>query len=284
MKRLLTLALGVAAMFTSCQKEETGLSPQGNEVTFNLAVDNGMATRAGEETPSRYIMELYTVESGTATLSERTEQAGTDFTVILKEETEYQALFYADYGTAADDTEDGNQYNASNLKALTIQEQPTKPCFAGAVAFTYDSQASEKTYLNPTLTHAVSQVNFVQGDEDFTQGNNKLSVAFPRRNQYDVQTGIASTLSENPIWYHFYDIAQASSNSTIGTSYIFATSSEPTVVDLSITFAGQWKAITNVPFQANYRTNIKGLFNNTYNSKITIDSEEGYDGNNDVDL
>lgn len=269
------------ALSNGCQKAETELSPETTEVTFNLAVDNSMATRSGDDaTITRYIMEIYTdISSG---YDSRVEQATGSFTVTLKEDEEYDILFYADYGTAEGND---NEYNATSLKALQVAKQPTMPCFAGSVNFTYDSEAApaDKTYLNPTLTHAVSQVNFVQGDEDFAGDGNTLTVTLPQTFSYNAATGEVSEIASTETTLSFSDIGQNNSNQTIGQSYIFANPSAQTIMQgVKIQFNNEEeKSLDNVPFQMNYKTNISGLFNNTYNSELTVTSEDAYGDDND---
>ncbi len=274
MKKLLTLALGVVAMLTSCQKAETGVSPQTNEVTFNLAVDN--TTRSGGDTPTRYIMEIYTDIS--SAYDSRVEQATGSFTVMLKEDEEYDILFYADYGTPQGNE---NEYDAASLKALQVEKQPTKACFAGSVNFTYDSQATdlEKTYLNPTLKHAVAQVNFVQGAEDFLEDGNSLTVTLPQTFSYNAATGEVSEIASTETTLSFTGIAKENSEMTIGQSYIFANPSAQTIMQgVTIQFNDEEeKSIDNVPFQANSKTNINGLYNNMYNSIFTAVSSADWE-------
>ncbi len=286
MKKILTLALGVVAMLTSCQKAEIELSPETNEVTFNLAVDNSVDTRSGDDaTITRYIMEVY-APSAVSSFISRVEQSSSTFIVSLTEGTEYLFYFYADYGTVAEDTEEGNEYDASALSYLLVQSQPTMPCFVAVENIKpYSSTAEDKSFLTPTLTHAVSQVNFVQGDEDFAEGGNTLTVTIPKTYSYNVNGGAITEIADTETTFTFENIAAASKGETIGTSYIFAKKSDATVMDITVQFNNEEaKTVSNVPFQKNYKTNISGLFNGTYSSELTVTSEDTYGDDNNATL
>ncbi len=285
MKNFFTImALGIVAMLAGCQKEDVSNTSSTNSVTFDVAIDSKVATRSGDD-PSRYIMEIYTITDNLETLSQRIEQSSSSFNVILKERTEYRMLFFADNGSVVADNEDGNEYDASNLKALVIAQQPTSVCYAGSVNFTYNSGDADKSYLSPTLKHAVAQVNFVQGADNFVADNNSLQV--------EVSTSYSLNIADNSVTnlntateYTFDGIAQNMSGKNIGTSYVIANSAAQSIVELGITFNEEAKkTIANVPFQMNYRTNLTGVFSNMYTSALTITSTEGWDEpNNNTDL
>ena len=280
-RKLLAMALGIAAMLTGCQKEDLGQSSALNgTATFSVAVDNGIATRAEVEAPTRYIMEVYQVAnpadvaSGTA---QRFEETTGSFDVVLKEGTNYVCLFWADYGT-----KDGtsNEYSTDNLTAVSVASQATKEAFGGSVRFTYDSEATDKSYLNVTLTHAVAQVNFKQIN-DFTTDNNTLKVEYPKTFALNLDgnktTEILTSEASTKTTHTFTGIAKASANKTIGTSYIIVADASKTVMDITATFNSEVRPVTNVPFQRNYKTNITGAYSNLYTSELTITCDDEWE-------
>lgn len=275
------MALGIAAMFSGCQKEDSaGLTNPGNgKATFHVAVDNGVQTRAEPaKSPTRYIMEVYEVATPDAAVSgtpqQRYEAATGSFEVVLKEGTHYACLFWADYGAP-----DGNTsgYDASDLKAVSANGQPANMAFGGAVRFTYDSQETTKSYLSPVLTHSVAQVNFKQ-TEDFTAADNTLTVVFPKKFSLNLDGNAVREVISPSVTYTFTGIAKESKNATIGTSYIIAADAGQTVMDIKTTFNGEVeKTITNVPFQRNYKTNITGAYSNLYETALSVTCDDAWE-------
>lgn len=276
------MALGIAAMFTGCQKEDSaGLTnPDNGKATFHVAVDNGVQTRASAPTapPTRYIMEVYEVATADAAVSgtpqQRYEAATGSFEVVLKEGTHYACLFWADYGALGENT---SGYDASDLKAVSANGQPADMAFGGAVRFTYDSQATTKSYLSPVLTHSVAQVNFKQ-TENFTAANNTLEVEFPKTFSLNLDGNVVREVISPSVTYTFTGIAKESKNATIGTSYIIAADAGQTVMDIKTTFNGEVeKTITNVPFRRNYKTNITGAYSNLYETALSVTCDDAWE-------
>lgn len=283
-RKLLTLALGIAAMFTGCQKEDSaGLTnPDNGKATFHVAVDNGVQTRAATpaDAPTRYIMEVYTVATQDAAVSGKCQQhleAATGFfEVSLKEGTHYVCLFWADYGTPRGSS---NEYYASDLKFVRPKNGlATSMAFGGSVRFTYDSQETDKSYLTPTLTHSVAQVNFKQ-TEDFTAAGNTLTVTFPKGFTLNLDGNKAmENIGSTGFSYTFTDIAKESENTTIGTGYIIAPDAGQTVMDITTTFNSEvTKTITNIPFQRNHKTNITGAYSNLYETALSVTCDDAWE-------
>lgn len=267
----------------SCQKSEglTEVAPDG-KATFNVAVDNGVATRATVNDLTRYIMEVYEVTTTNAPVSgtpqQRYEEATGSFTVILKEGANYACLFWADYGT-----KDGtsNDYITADLKAVKVASQAKAMAFGGSVRFTYDSKATTKPYLTPTLTHSVAQVNYKQ-TEDFTAEGNSLTVEFPKTYSLNLDGNVATEIQAESAsvkaTHSFTSIAKASKDKTIGTSYIIAADATQTVMDITATFNSEVvKTIANVPFQRNYKTNIKGAYSNFYETTLSVTCSDAWE-------
>lgn len=283
MKGKFLLALvSMAAMFTGCNKENVDDFATGKQPTsFNVSVDGGVQTRADvippAEAPSRYVMEIYKgATAAGGTLVSHTEQATGTFTdVVLDNAQEYTVLFWADYGTpSADGTHPvANEYNASDLKVAKIAKQPTKAAFAGLSRFTVGT-TEESVYTQVTLTHAVAQVNFKQ-TEALTKENNELVVKYPKSYSLNVDGNAVTEVAGEVTQTFTYNKKEIG---TLGTSYIIAATSTPkTMLDITATLNGETaKAVSNVPFERNFRTNISGAYSDKYNATMKVTCEEDW--------
>ncbi len=274
-------------MLSSCEKRSGDALVQQDATVFSIGIENKAVTRAGDNTPTRYIMELYETATLGAPISgspiRRVEQSSGEFPAILEEGKNYTALFYADYGTPADGTEEGNDYNAADLRALSIAVQPTNVCYAGSDSFTYISANSDKPYLTQVLTHAVAAVNFVQS-ENLIEENSFLSVDFPTTYSFDISSGTTTDLAK-PVRYYYGPISSCSANNTIATFYVIASSTAQTILNLEYYFNSiETQLITNVPFRRNYRTNIKSAFGKLYNASLVVTCEDEWDATHNTDL
>lgn len=288
MKRKFLLALtGIAVILASCNKEEVG-NADSNSTTkksFTINVDNGVQTRAKVTDLTRYVMEVYEGTSATGTPEVHKEQAtGVFNNVILKDGQTYTVLFWADYGTPSTDGTNpaGNEYNASDLKVARVADgkQATKVAFAGASKFTVGTD-NEDVYTAVKLTHAVAQVNFMQ-NEALTSDVNTLVVKYPESYSLNVDdmsvTKIAGEVSHS-FTYSSKEVG------TLGTSYIIAaTGTTKTVMDITATMtsggATNSKAVTAIPFECNYRTNIYGAYSNLYNSTLSVTCDTQWETTN----
>lgn len=286
MKNKLLLALvGMAAMFTGCNKENVDDFATGKQATsFNVSVDGGVKTRGEvtppEEAPSRYVMEIYkgATAAGGTFVSHKEQATGTFTDVVLDNAQEYTVLFWADYGTPSTDGthQANNEYNASDLKAAVIAKQPTKAAFAGMSRFTVGGAIEESVYTKVTLDHAVAQVNFKQ-TEALTAANNTLVVSFDKSCSLNVDGNVATEIS-GAVEYTFTRNGDKTAG-TLGTSYIIAATGEPkTMLEITATLNGETpKAISNVPFERNFRTNISGAYSDKYNATLKATCEDEWE-------
>ena len=133
--QILVTLLGIAAMLTGCSQEDGTLAPSENKTaSFTVAVDDGVVTRAGTETPTRYIMEVYEAETSTGQAhATPVVQSSNTFNVTLKNNQDYTILFWADYGTV-ENTGSANEYDASALRAVKVVDRKvaTNAAFAGS--------------------------------------------------------------------------------------------------------------------------------------------------------
>lgn len=287
MKRNFLFALvGIIAMLTSCNKEEVGSLATNKTTNFNVSVDGGVKTRANVTDLTRYVMEVYKgATAATGTLVMHKEQATGVFSdILLDNAQEYTVLFWADYGTpSADGTHNAaNEYNAADLKIAKVAKQPTKAAYAGVSKFTVGTTA-ESAYTNVELKHAVAQVNFAQ-TEKLTSATNTLTVSYPESYSLNVEDN-AVTKIDGAVTHNFTynkDVA-----GTLGTSYIIAATSTPkTVMEITATLNSETAiAVSNVPFERNFRTNISGTYSSKYSTVLTVTCDGDWNiPNNDVEL
>ena len=117
MKKILSLMLGIAAMFVSCSQSEEFVTQKNNsdkQVTFSLTADNGVQTRATGTL--RYVMAIYDETNTTEVLAATVFNSST-FVVRLDPGT-YTCLFWADYGST--------NYDASDLKSVALKDAATE--------------------------------------------------------------------------------------------------------------------------------------------------------------
>lgn len=274
-----------AMMLVSCSQNEellqTGTSLDAVRVTFNVQMPE-MQTRAtvptdaDEITAKRFICELYegndvTALTGTPT---RIEQDNAQFSVLLKKNTDYVMLLWADNGTAADGTEDGNYYDASDLKNVCPSVGTTDKC--DEIAF-YACKSITTTSIDGiddvTLNRAMAKVCLYE--TGLIQPGSSLTVEYTPAETFNVAKGTTTNedAQTRELTYELTDGVQSPVSSTgkeIARFYVLApekgkaerldnlifTLSEP---DGNITKETP-KSINNVPLQANYVTNIRGEF------------------------
>lgn len=277
-KILMMVAL-MAAMISGCGKESGrgGQSMDGAQtVTFNMLLDPGISTRA-DGAPTRYVVETY--NDGGTTLESHVESSLPSVAVKLLPAGRYEVYCFADYGTpnAASGV---NDYDVSSVRYFKVAQgkTPSKPAYSGTTpAWITDNQPS---VWNVNLKHAVAMVNFVQKD-NFANANNKLKVTF--NSVYSGLKLIEQIFEEGgspkTAVYEFDNIGQNVAGQTIATSYIIAkldaeSSPGATVIDMVIDFNdGDVTSLTNVPFNNDKRTNIRGSFSNQYSLPVDITSD-----------
>lgn len=280
---LLTL-VGLAVMLAGCSKDEidsTDRNPA-TKKSFTVNVDNGVKTRADVTDLTRYVMEVYEGATATGTPAVHKEQAtGVFDNVILKDGEAYTVLFWADYGTPSTDGTHpaANEYNASDLKAARVADgkQATQTAFAGVSRFTVGTD-QEADYTAVKLTHATAQVNFKQS-EVLTSDVNALVVKYPESYSLNVEDmSVAKIAGE--VSHSFTYSSKAVG--TLGIDYIIAsTGTTKTVMDITATMTSggttNSKAVTAIPFERNYRTNIYGAYSNLYNSALSVTCDDQWE-------
>lgn len=279
-KLLLTLA-SIAVMLASCNQEEVGGLNNSPTTTksFTVNVDDGVNTRAVTPpavAPTRYVMEVYKGATATGTPESHTEQATGTFTgVVLDNAQAYTVLFWADNGTPSTSGTytEGNEYNATDLKAAKIVKQPTAAAYSGVSKFTVGT-TEESVYTSVTLKHAVAQVNFVQ-TEKLTSATNSLTVTYPESYSLNVGDNAVTEIS-GEVTHNFTYSSDAAG--TLGTSYIIAaTGGSKTVMEIKAQLNSEAEiTVSNVPFERNFKTNISGAYSSKYAATLTVTCDDAW--------
>ena len=286
MKKALLLLASAALLLVGCSKEQVAGQQDGGMTTasFTANFDNGDATKAvadndGKGTNvNRCIMEIYfqnqlykrMVEpavAGVATFANVPVVAG----------KEYQILFWADCGGAE---KSDLYYTTTSLKAVTV----AKTAFIGALVAgdndKLDAFFFAGDYTVPqgggsydvTLKRPFAQLNVITTDvgegktvfeEDMLP--EKDSVSYTAANAINVATGEVSgteTYAYEADVYGEWSTVATNHELTLSMDYILA-SAEQGAVDVTFITKNNGAAVmthnlTNLPYQRNYRTNIKG--------------------------
>lgn len=279
MRRFLFIPMLAALMgLASCSKDDNGLQRDGDVINATFDFSLPPITRAGAaDGITRYIVEAYKADNVSGVSDHRVEAGTGSVTITLDKDTEYLFLFWADNGTANENT---GTYNATSLKDV----KPNTPAAAGTRAF-YGSETMLSSDVGSdtpiTLGNAVAEVNFVETDK-YIAADNTLNVIYPHYNTFNVADGSVTKISTS-ITRTFDNIEQVAAETTIATDYIFAPKAEKELANISVRFNNEeTKEIGNVPFQTNYRTNIKGEYSSVYGATFTVSNDvSGWEGSED---
>ena len=256
---------GVVVALASCsQADEMPGQPQedGQLVTFNIQTP--AATRAAVTDLTRYIVEAYEGSSATGTLATRVEANMGTLVVELEKNTEYTFLFWADKGTAKNESTgaiSSGYWDTDDLK--TVKVTSGKENSQGEVAYclaTTLNTANLTSSTQVTLRNATAQVNFVE-KTGVSGSNNTLAIVYSAGATLNVGTGKV-TEGTSSVAHIFTGIGPASPGATLATDYILAPKGEQRLLGVTIKFNtdDDQKTLTNVPFQQCYKTNITGEY------------------------
>ena len=263
MKKILSLMLGIAAMFASCSQSEelTAENNSAKEVTFSLTADNGVQTRATGTL--RYVMAIYD-ESGQTEVLPATEFSSSSFAVRLYP-GKYTCLFWADYGST--------NYNATNLKSVALKDAATE------VEAFYAKQGITVTdggTINATLSRAVAKVVLKETDR-LEAGS--ITVTYDGFKDFNVSEGKGITSETLTQTISFANTIEGSvANPTkVGEFLMLANADERILSDFKVQYNSEAeKSISNVPVQANYVTNINGKFCVNVNQQFSISIDNAW--------
>ena len=308
MKKTIYMLMSAAVMLlASCSQNEdllqTDLSSDEVQVTFNVRTP-GMQTRAvdaetDETEVKRYVCQIW--EGSGVTVGqepERTiEQTGTNFTMLLKKNTQYTLLLWADRGTVKTgeqtDAELNNYYDVSNLTQVKVVPETTVG--GGAELAFYACQpvnvTSTADITEPVdLKHAVAKVCLYE--TNVIAKSSSLSVEYTPARTFNAAEGTISDNTEKKTLTFQLDANGVNATAETGgiriaRFYVLAPEKEKSEGLSTLTFTlsepqdqaklrgamETVKSISNVPLQANYVTNIRGEFSDytdkTFN--VTLD-------------
>lgn len=261
MKKILSLMLGIAAMFASCSQSEelTAENNSAKEVTFSLTADNGVQTRAAGTL--RYVMAIYD-ESGQTEVLPATEFSSSSFAVRL-DPGKYTCLFWADYGST--------NYNATNLKSVVLQDAATEiEAFYAKQGITVTDGGT----VNVTLSRAVAKVTLNETDR-LVAGS--IKVTYDGFKDFNVSEGKGITSETLTQTISFANVIEgtAANPTKVGEFLLLANADERILSDFKVQYESEAeKAISNVPVQANYVTNINGKFSVNVNQQFSISIDD----------
>lgn len=285
-KSILSLIAGAIVALASCsQSDEMPGQPQEGEQLATFTIQTPAATRADVAGLSRYIVEVYEGTTATGTFAERVEDSAGTLIVHLKKNTDYTFLFWADKGTAKDESAgraSSGYWNTDDLKAVTVTfgRESVKGEVAYCLVKTFNSKdfAANGTVV---LKNATAQVNFVESS-GLLSTDNTLAVTYAAGATLNVGTGKVTEVS-GAITHTFTGIGTVSADATLATDYILAPKGEQMVRDLTLKLNTEDpKSVTNVPFEQCFITNIKGEYSSLgqFTFTITADDTWGTPDNN----
>ena len=270
MKKILSLMLGVAAMFASCSQSEEFVTQNNNsdkQVTFSLTADNGVQTRATGTL--RYVLAIYD-ETNTNEVLAATVFNSSTFVVRLDPGT-YTCLFWADYGSEC--------YDASDLKSVALKDAATEvEAFYAKKVITVTDGGTE----NVNLGRAVAKIVLNEADR-IEEGS--ITVTYDGYKGFDVSQGTGlnpSTLTQT-ISVSSIITGSATTPAEVGSFLLLANSSERDLSSFKVQYqktgkvSEAEKAISNVPVQANYVTNINGKFSVNVGQSFSISVNETWE-------
>lgn len=297
---MLAALMGVFA--TACSNDDNVAGTDGDQsraITFTVNSERNTQTRATENPGKiegkvlRYIMEVYDKE--TSTLVENSKQVKTvadpsassevAFTMEKPEDgKEYTVVFWADYVAEAG-TDDLYYDTSAGLDAVTFKDATPADldgeAFYKTVAIRVDGTPETNRVL---LKHSVAQVNIKTMDElvgyksvkvtygDAANANAPMSVF----NALDGTVATGLTIAD--VVSNIGDTSGATEMDakTFHTFYVFAPKATQGLINMTISLCTgvdgasptKDKQVSDVPLQANYRTNIIGAFNTILNTFI----------------
>ena len=297
MKKTLLLLSTAALLLAGCAKEKFAEPSVGGltNATFTASVDGGVATKAVADNDgngafvNRCIMEIYFQNELYKRLVESTTSGVATFAnVPVVAGKEYKILFWADHVDNAD-TPDGlaeDKYydtdSQSGLKAVTVikdafigeleEDGPTND-YLDAFFFAGDYTVPQAggNYA-ATLKRPFAQLNVITTDvaegktvrsSDFLP--EKVSVSYSAANTINVASGEISgteTYAYEALVYGVWSTVATSHELTLSMDYLLA-STEQGAVDVAFKTKNGGNVVmshnlTNLPYQRNYRTNVKG--------------------------
>ncbi|MGM9833955.1 MAG: hypothetical protein ACI31A_09765, partial [Candidatus Limisoma sp.] len=263
------LSFVAVAMLTSCSESDGILDEvdNGGNVTFNLTADGLVQSRAAAD-DFRIVMAIYD-ETETNVVVAETEYTSSTFSVRL-DPGKYVCLFWADRGS--------DNYDATNLNEVKLSDSATN---AEAFHAKQGITVTDGTTVNVTLHRAVAQVVL---RETATLLKGDLTIGYTGYQHFNVSTGIASDEAaiSKTISIPATITGSVESPADVCSIFLLANSEENELTDFSVKYEDdEAKTISNVPIQANRKTNLNGEFGGTPYVTFSAASEQTFTMNFD---
>ena len=284
MKRYLyTIVAILAGAFVSCQKTDLtneAVTEGAQRVTLNLVADDAVGTRAAGV--SNYLIEVYSDDTYTTPANifgtdndatNRSLSTNGSFSMILDRTKDYYCLFWAD--------KDATAYTTTQLKSVTLKSGKT-PAEAWFGTATISGKNATQTV---TLKRAVAKLNLLEigallsgttltttfdqptvfnvSNGEIVRGDADANIV--SRTETITLTDAVNGTKENPVTLNSTDYFVLT---PVATQYVAA-----------VTFqCGEEEKfeVSNVPFQANYKTNIKGHYTSLASETFTVTCDDAW--------
>ncbi len=278
----------LAGVFASCQKSNLPneiITDREQSVTINLLADDAVNTRAAADGIAQYIIEVYSDATYTTPLNifgegenatNQSKSANGAFNIILDRTVDYYCLFWAD--------KDATVYTTTSLKtvALVSGKTPVQAWFGSKVL------RGKETYHNIVLKRAVAKLNLLETGTILP--NSTLRATFDEPTIFNVADSTVNTHVSRTIAIPNTEavIGTPSTPAKINNTDIFilapATTQYVTAITLQCSAEEPFN-ISNIPFQANYTTNIKGHYTTLANETFNVSCDDTWENpDNDSDI
>lgn len=268
---LIALLMGV---FASCSHYQFEDENPVEAVKLTVSVEEeGVRTRSTDPTVDRYVIEVYTDNTYTTAAGVFTEGQNKavsttgEFALLLDRTKDYYCLIWADKAGST-------CYTVSDLKAVTlVAGQKPAEAWHGKLMISKGTAAT----LATELKRAVSKLSLLE--TGVILNHSVLTVAFNRPTTFNVATAVSSNMATVT---DTLDLSAGATGTTeapqkLNANDIFLLAGVYSANVTDLTFSMVTDAVTepsftvtNVPFQANYSTTIKGHYTTLHSSSFTL--------------
>lgn len=271
------LCAALTAVLASCSNSDLPADSGANlrQVTVSVATDHAPATRATDPTITRYAISVWEdevcstpAEVFTDGTNHATNPTGS-FAMILNCTKSYYCLFWADNGTGytLDDA----------LKSITLKDG-SKASEAYCGKTTIPASTSSTSYT-ADLKRAVAKITLKETNE--MPAGNTMTVTFDQYTVFDVQNGTAGTPAPCTItWTTTAKTGTTEAPVQLNDEDIFALAPIAGASLANVTFQCNDEGgvmVPNVPFRANYNTNIKGHYTTVSDQTFSVSVDDAWE-------